>query len=191
MSFIHPHYLSRWYRLLNFFTSFLLLLAFIPFALITWPILILIIDKPVIFKQKRLGQNGEIFTLYKLRSMVKNAEALRGRYHKKYQKENQAPKPMFKISKDPRFIKKQFGPFNFNVGYFLSHSGIDELPQLINILKGEMNFIGPRPLPIKEATALAKKHPQWHQWRCQVKQVFFPIGPLIKIAIVHLIPGKI
>jgi len=58
---------------------------------------------------------------------------------------NEAPEPMFKMQHDPRFV---------GIGRWLSRSGLDELPQLVNILRGEMSFVGPRPLPIAEAEQL-------------------------------------
>jgi len=69
--------------------------------------------------------------------MINNAEKLK----EKYFKINEADGPVFKIEDDPRFTK---------IGKFLSHTGFDETAQLVNIIKGEMSFIGPRPLPVKE-----------------------------------------
>lgn len=91
---------------------------------------------PAIHKQERLGLNGETFMFYKFRSMVSGA-------HK--QKEslnhlNGASGPMFKIKEDPRITR---------IGNFLRKSSIDELPQLFNVLKGEMSLVGPRP-PLPE-----------------------------------------
>lgn len=120
-----------------------LLLSAIIIAFL-WPIFLIIgllikIDSPgpVIFRQKRTGKNGKTFIMYKFRTMVKNAEELKERY----QNLNEADGPVFKIRNDPRFTK---------VGKFLSHTGLDELPQLVNILKGDMSLVGPRPLPINE-----------------------------------------
>ena len=77
--------------------------------------------------------------------MVVGAEDLRSKiYHL-----NEADSPVFKIKNDPRYTK---------FGRFLAHSGLDELPQLINIVKGEMVFVGPRPLPIEEAKKVPKKY---------------------------------
>ncbi|MBU3956757.1 sugar transferase [Patescibacteria group bacterium] len=108
---------------------------------------------PVIFKQKRVGKDGKTFTFYKFRNMVKNAEKLK----KKYLYLNEANGPVFKIKNDPRYTR---------IGKFLSHTGLDELPQLINILKGEMSLVGPRPLPINEEKQIPKK---WQAKRRQAK----------------------
>lgn len=141
--------------------------------------------KNIIFTQKRTGLNGQEFTLYKFRTMVKNAESIKTRNLKKYKKENQAPWPMFKNYEDPRFIKKTLKlPFGMKkkikIGRWLSKTGLDELPQLINILKGEMKLVGPRPLPTKEAQGIKKIDPKWYQWRHQVKPGIFSYWTLDK-----------
>lgn len=87
---------------------------------------------PIIFAQDRIGKNGKIFRMYKLRSMVKNAEELK----KKLMAENEMSGPMFKIKDDPRITK---------IGKFIRKTSIDELPQLLNVLKGDMSLVGPRP----------------------------------------------
>lgn len=86
----------------------------------------------VLFKQQRVGMNGQIFYMYKFRSMVSNAEALR----EALQQQNEASGPVFKIKFDPRVTK---------VGRVMRRMSIDELPQLLNVLKGEMSLVGPRP----------------------------------------------
>jgi lipopolysaccharide/colanic/teichoic acid biosynthesis glycosyltransferase len=107
---------------------------------------------PVIFTQKRIGKNGKTFTLYKFRTMNKDAEAKQDHYKKL----NEADGPVFKIHDDPRFT---------SIGRFLSHTGLDELPQLFNILKGDMALIGPRPLPVEET----KKLKDWQKKRHTIK----------------------
>lgn len=102
-------------------------------------------DGPFIFKQKRAGKGKKPFELYKIRTMVVNAEDLKSKY-KKY---NQADGPVFKIKDDPRYT---------SLGKFLSHTGLDEMLQLVNIIKGEMDFVGPRPLPLAEAKKVDKKY---------------------------------
>jgi len=100
---------------------------------------------PVIFKQKRMGKNGKIFTLYKFQTMVKDAENLKEKYHHL----NEADGPVFKIDNDPRFTK---------IGKVLSHTGFDEFPQFFNILRGEMSLVGPRPLPVEEEAKISSKY---------------------------------
>jgi len=125
--------------------AFILLILFFPLFIILY-ILIKITSKgPFIFKQKRLGKDKKPFTIYKIRTMVEKAESQKS----KIQNLNEADGPAFKIHNDPRYTK---------FGSFLAHSGLDELPQLINIIKGEMAFIGPRPLPVEEAKKVPKKY---------------------------------
>lgn len=97
-----------------------------------------------IFRQKRSGKNRKPFTIYKFRTMVLGAENIK----KNYTHLNEADGPVFKIKDDPRYT---------GIGRFLSHTGLDEAPQLINIIKGDMDFVGPRPLPLKEAARVPKK----------------------------------
>ena len=94
-------------------------------------------DGPIIFSQDRIGYKGKGFEVYKFRSMVVNAEELK----KKLAEQNEMSGPMFKMKNDPRVTK---------VGKFIRKTSIDELPQLINILKGEMSLVGPRPSLPKE-----------------------------------------
>ncbi|MFA5770294.1 MAG: sugar transferase [Patescibacteria group bacterium] len=102
-------------------------------------------DYTIFFKQKRLGKDKKPFFIYKFRTMVKDAENLKY----KIQNLNEADGPVFKINDDPRYTK---------IGRFLAHSGLDEIPQLINVIKGEMAFVGPRPLPVEEANKVPKKY---------------------------------
>lgn len=98
---------------------------------------------PVFFFQKRTGKNGKEFSLFKFRTMIVDAEKLRN----KYKKLNVADGPVFKIPNDPRYTK---------FGKILVKTGLDELPQVINILKGEMSLVGPRPLPVYEENKLTR-----------------------------------
>ena len=100
---------------------------------------------PFIFKQKRTGKDKKPFTIYKIRTMVENAETIK----KKYLKLNEADGPVFKIHNDPRYTR---------TGRLIAHTGLDELPQLINIIKGEMSFVGPRPMPVEETLKVPKKY---------------------------------
>ncbi|MCD7804509.1 MAG: sugar transferase [Oscillospiraceae bacterium] len=92
------------------------------------------------FVQERTGKNGKNFKMYKFRSMVVDAEKLKPGLMEK----NKADGPIFKIEDDPRITK---------VGRFIRKTSLDELPQLINVVKGEMSIIGPRPLPVSEQAA--------------------------------------
>jgi exopolysaccharide biosynthesis polyprenyl glycosylphosphotransferase len=107
---------------------------------------------PVIYKQSRVGLRGRQFEMYKFRTMVANADKIR----KELEGKNEADGPAFKIREDPRVTK---------VGKILRKTGLDELPQLFNILKGEMSLIGPRP-PLPEETSQYKR---WQLRRLSVK----------------------
>ena len=98
-----------------------------------------------IFSQKRLGKNRKPFTMYKFRTMILNAEEMKSEYAYL----NEFDGPFFKIKNDPRFTK---------LGKILALTGLDELPQIINLLKGEMRLIGPRPFPVEEAKKIPKKY---------------------------------
>jgi len=130
---------------IDIFFSFLTL-AFL------WPVFLLVSllikigsPGPIIFKQRRTGKDGGSFTMYKFRTMVINAE----NFKEKYRYLNEADGPVFKIYDDPRLTK---------IGKVLSHTGFDEFPQFLNVLKGEMSFVGPRPLPINEEKKIAIKY---------------------------------
>jgi len=100
---------------------------------------------PFIFRQLRLGRGRRPFTIYKIRTMRMGAEAQQASLAKK----NEADGPVFKIRQDPRFTR---------VGYWLAKYGLDELPQLWNVVRGEMAFVGPRPFPVGEATKIPKRY---------------------------------
>jgi exopolysaccharide biosynthesis polyprenyl glycosylphosphotransferase len=108
---------------------------------------------PVLFRQQRAGLNGRPFIMYKFRSMVTNAEQLRH----ELEQLNEMSGPVFKLSNDPRVTP---------IGRFLRRYSIDELPQLINVLRGEMSLVGPRPLPVDE---VARFDDVAHRRRLSVK----------------------
>lgn len=87
---------------------------------------------PIIYKQVRVGKNCRYFMMYKFRSMVPNADQLR----RNLEKQNEAEGAMFKMKHDPRVTK---------IGHFIRKHSLDELPQLVNVLKGDMSLVGPRP----------------------------------------------
>ena len=106
----------------------------------------------LLYQQRRIGKGGMPFALYKFRTMIAGADAMQ----KKLLPRNEADGPVFKIRDDPRFTR---------IGRFLSHTGLDELPQIINVIRGEMAIIGPRPLPAAEAAKLKS----WQKKRHSVK----------------------
>jgi len=139
-------------RFIDFYFSFFgLLLLFIPFIIISF--FIKFSSKgPVFFTQERIGMDGKTFKIIKFRTMIKDAEKIR----KKLETLNEASGPVFKIKGDPRITK---------VGDFLRRTGLDELPQLLNVIKGEMSLIGPRP-PLESEV---RQYEKWHMRRLSVK----------------------
>jgi len=117
------------------------------------PAIILDSKGPILFKQNRVGQNGRHFGLYKYRSMVSDAESKK----KELMEKNRVKDGyMFKIENDPRITK---------VGAFLRKTSLDELPQFINVLKGEMSLVGTRPPTIDEV----EKYKNLHHRRISIK----------------------
>lgn len=110
---------------------------------------------PIFFRQRRSGLYGRVFSMWKFRSMYVNAEdrleEIKARYG------NEMNGPIFKLTNDPRIFK---------FGHIIRKTSIDELPQLINILKGDMSIVGPRPLPVYETDAFPKIE---HRRRLSVK----------------------
>ena len=139
-------------RLIDVVCSFLGVLVLSPLFIIIAIIIKTTSKGPVFFFQKRVGKNGKEFDMYKFRSMVVNAEELK----EKLVAQNEMSGPMFKMKDDPRVTK---------VGKFIRKTSIDELPQLWNVLKGDMSLVGPRP-------SLPKEVAQFEDWmyrRLEVK----------------------
>lgn len=107
---------------------------------------------PVLFAQRRVGRHGRLFTCYKFRSMVKDAEALKSELAEL----NEATGAAFKIRRDPRITV---------VGGFLRRSSLDEVPQLINVLMGHMSIVGPRP----QIPTEVELYETWHRQRLKVR----------------------
>ena len=139
-------------RALDVIASFLGLVILSPIFLIVAILIKLESKGPAIFSQSRIGLNGKEFKMYKFRSMVQNAEELK----EKLAKQNEMSGPMFKIKNDPRVTK---------VGKFIRKTSIEELPQLLNILKGDMTLVGPRPSLPREV----EKFESWMLKRLEVK----------------------
>ncbi|AZV59000.1 exopolysaccharide biosynthesis polyprenyl glycosylphosphotransferase [Clostridium sp. AWRP] len=128
------HFLKR---IMDIIFSFVGIIAFFPIMFVVAVAIKLDSKGPIIFSQARVGKNGKIFKMYKLRSMTHDAEQLLDNLQHK----NEMTGPMFKIKKDPRITK---------VGRFIRKTSLDELPQLFNVIKGEMSLVGPRPNLPKE-----------------------------------------
>ena len=139
-------------RILDLFAGFIGSLIFLIFYPVMGLAIKLDSPGPILFKQVRVGQNNRLFTLYKFRSMVVDAERKKSRLLSK----SEISGPMFKMEEDPRITR---------VGRFLRKTSLDELPQFINILKGEMSLVGTRPPTPDEVT----QYEDWHRRRISAK----------------------
>ncbi|MBI3752907.1 MAG: sugar transferase [Deltaproteobacteria bacterium] len=139
-------------RLMDVLASSALLIFLSPLIFLTAIAIKMDSEGQVIFRQKRCGKNGKDFQMLKFRTMVKDAHSLQ----QKLASQNNVDGPMFKLVDDPRVTK---------IGKILRKTSLDELPQLINVLKGEMSLVGPRPLVMDEM----KFSPSWRSIRLKVK----------------------
>ena len=108
---------------------------------------------PIFFLQERIGTNKRRFKIFKFRTMVPNAEQLMPAL----EKQNEVSGPVFKITHDPRITP---------IGRFLRRSSIDELPQLLNVIRGDMSLVGPRPLPVRDYEGFNE---DWQRRRFSIK----------------------
>ena len=132
-------------RIFDIFAGFIgCLVALIAMAIVAIP-LKKESEGPLIFKQQRVGKNGRLFNIYKIRSMYADAEERKA----ELMKENEMDGLMFKMSDDPRITK---------VGKFIRKYSIDELPQFFNVIKGEMSLVGTSPPTIEEFEAYESRH---------------------------------
>jgi exopolysaccharide biosynthesis polyprenyl glycosylphosphotransferase len=140
-------------RFIDIVGSAALLLALAPlFAVV---ILLIRLDSPgrVFFAQERVGFNKRRFRMLKFRTMVEGSD----QQQRMFEQLNEAEGPVFKIKNDPRITW---------MGKFLRRFSIDELPQLFNVLRGDMSLVGPRPLPVRDVERIDK---QWHKRRFSIK----------------------
>jgi len=140
-------------RALDTFVSTILLIVFSPLFLVVTILIKATSPGLILFIQKRVGLNKRIFSLYKFRTMVPDAEE----QMKEIEYLNEVDGPVFKIRDDPRVTP---------VGNFLRKTSIDELPQLLNVLKGDMSLVGPRPLPVRDYSGFNK---DWHRRRFSIR----------------------
>lgn len=140
-------------RALDLVISSALLLVLSPLLLMTAILIKLTSPGPVFFRQERMGLNKRQFWIYKFRTMVPDAE----KRIAELEKFNEVSGPVFKIKNDPRLIP---------IGKFLRSASIDELPQLFNVIKGDMSLVGPRPLPLRDCGGFDQ---DWHRRRFSVR----------------------
>ena len=140
-------------RIMDFVFSAALLLILSPLFLVIALLIKLDSPGPVFFVQERVGLNKRRFRLYKFRTMVEDADE----WQKELETLNEATGPVFKIGNDPRIT---------NIGRILRRTSIDELPQLINVVKVDMSLVGPRPLPIRDYNGFCQ---DWHRRRFSVQ----------------------
>jgi exopolysaccharide biosynthesis polyprenyl glycosylphosphotransferase len=140
-------------RILDIVLSGIILLIFGPLLMLPAALLIRLTSKgPILFKQARCGLNGRLFTMYKFRSMVNNAERLR----LELETPDNMDGPVFKASMDPRITP---------IGKLIRRFSIDELPQFFNVLRGDMSIVGPRP-PLPQEVA---QYERWQRRRLSMK----------------------
>jgi len=140
-------------RLVDIVISAAMSLLLLPVFLLTTLLIKLTSPGPVFFVQKRLGLNKRHFGIYKFRTMVVDAE----KRIKEIEHLNEVSGPVFKIKNDPRITP---------IGKFLRKTSIDELPQLFNVLKGDMSLVGPRPLPLRDYEGFSE---DWQRRRFSVR----------------------
>lgn len=140
-------------RAFDLLGAFLLFLTFSPLFFLIAVLIKATSPGPVFFVQERVGQNKRLFRMYKFRTMVQGAE------HRLAELEhlNEVDGPVFKIRDDPRLTP---------VGGWLRRTSLDELPQLINVLLGDMSLVGPRPLPVRDYQGFNQ---DWHRRRFSVR----------------------
>lgn len=139
-------------RLIDVVVAGLGLLILSPFVLAIALVIWRRDGRPILFRQQRVGEHGRLFTLYKFRTMAPDAEE---RYAEMLER-NRIRGPAFKVTDDPRVTR---------TGRFLRRTSLDELPQLWNVLRGQMSLVGPRPAPPREVAG----YDLWHRRRLSMK----------------------
>jgi lipopolysaccharide/colanic/teichoic acid biosynthesis glycosyltransferase len=142
-------------RLIDIFGSIVLIILFSPLMIVTAILIKLTSPGPVLVESKnlhmkRIGKDGNIFRLYKFRSMPVNSDYLIAKDPKFIKLREEWKRSNFKLHEDPRVTK---------VGKFIRRYSIDEMPQFFNVLKGEMSIVGPRPYHVDEIEEQQKRYP--------------------------------
>ncbi|HTS08620.1 MAG TPA: sugar transferase [Candidatus Eisenbacteria bacterium] len=143
-------------RMLDIVLSGTMLIILAPAMLLTAIAIKLTSRGPILFVQKRVGLNKRVFNIYKFRTMVADAEKKLAQIEHL----NEVSGPVFKIKSDPRITP---------LGKFLRKTSIDELPQLLNVLKGDMSLVGPRPLQLRDYELFTEAGPDWQRCRFSVR----------------------
>lgn len=143
--------LPKWKRVMDILGALVGIALAAPVMLVAAIAIKLTSPGPVLFLQRRSGWGGQTFTIFKFRTMVVGAEKLRDDLKPLSEQDG----PAFKLTNDPRVTA---------IGRFLRATSLDELPQLFNVLRGDMSLVGPRPLPIAESCDCAP----WHKARLDV-----------------------
>ncbi|MBI4125644.1 MAG: exopolysaccharide biosynthesis polyprenyl glycosylphosphotransferase [Deltaproteobacteria bacterium] len=147
-----PSVLLRIKRLFDFLFALVLLMLLFPLLMVLGLFVKLTSRGPVFYCDERVGQNGRLFRMYKFRTMYRDADRIK---HQLLD-QNEMSGPVFKMRRDPRVTP---------LGFFLRKHSLDELPQLWNILRGDMSMVGPRPPLPKEV----EQYEPWHRQRLLVK----------------------
>jgi len=140
-------------RIVDATFSLILLFLCVPMFVIVALLIKFSSDGPILFRQERIGVNKRRFMILKFRTMVPNAEKILA----ELEQQNEVSGPVFKIRKDPRIT---------SIGKFLRRTSIDELPQLFNVLKGDMSLVGPRPLPVRDYEGFSE---DWQRRRFSIR----------------------
>jgi exopolysaccharide biosynthesis polyprenyl glycosylphosphotransferase len=140
-------------RIIDIAVSFLLLVALIPLFLVVAVLIKFASHGPIFFQQERVGRNKRRFRIHKFRTMVPNAEQMMAQL----EAINEVSGPVFKIKNDPRLTP---------IGKYLRRTSIDELPQLLNVLMGEMSLVGPRPMAVRDFEGFSE---DWQRRRFSIR----------------------
>jgi exopolysaccharide biosynthesis polyprenyl glycosylphosphotransferase len=140
-------------RLLDIVVSVILITVVSPVMIMAALLIRITSPGPILFVQKRVGLNKRLFSMYKFRTMITGAEE----YQSQLEHLNEATGPVFKIRNDPRITA---------IGNLLRKTSIDELPQLFNVLRGDMSLVGPRPLPLRDYKGFSE---DWQRRRFSVR----------------------
>ncbi len=141
-------------RILDIAVALILMIVFLPVWVIVPLMIYLDSGAPILFKHKRIGQNGKEFELFKFRSMIPNADEILHKHNKGLLKKFKQGD--WKIENDPRITK---------LGKALRSLTIDEFPQLYNVIRGEMSMVGPRAYVKRELDEQTQKYPETKKYR--------------------------